>query len=130
MIGSIRNNPADVHELLELPERVFPLVGLCLGYPDHDPMVKPRLPEKAVIHNEKYNDAQFDESIREYDKIIRATGLYDGPRRKAAPLDDRVISDDDYSWSEHSARRAASKNPKATREGLRAYLESKGFRFD
>jgi|WetSurMetagenome_2_1015567.scaffolds.fasta_scaffold76939_1 nitroreductase len=130
MIGSIRNNPAEVSGLLELPDRVFPLVGLCLGYPDQDPMIKPRLPEKAVIHHEKYDDIHFEPTIKEYDKIIQATGLYDGPKRKAAPLDDRIISDIDYSWSEHSARRAASKDPKATRAGLKAFLESRGFHFD
>ena len=130
MIGSIRNNPADVSKLLELPKRVFPLMGLCLGYPDQDPMIKPRLPEQAVIHHEKYDDTQYENSIKEYDPIIRATGLYDGPRRKGAPIDERIVPDEDYSWSEHTARRAASKNPKATREGLKAFLESQGFRFE
>ena len=32
-IGGIRNNPAEVSALLELPEQVYPVFGLCLGYP-------------------------------------------------------------------------------------------------
>lgn len=43
-IGGIRNNPQEVSNLLKLPEHVYPVFGLCLGYPDQQPEVKPRLP--------------------------------------------------------------------------------------
>ena len=33
-IGGIRNDPATVAELLELPDQVFPAFGMCLGWPD------------------------------------------------------------------------------------------------
>jgi len=32
MIGGIRNNPDKVCELLKLPRKVFPLMGICLGW--------------------------------------------------------------------------------------------------
>lgn len=32
-IGGVRRNTAGVIELLDLPEYVFPVVGLCVGYP-------------------------------------------------------------------------------------------------
>ncbi|MGB1106796.1 MAG: oxygen-insensitive NADPH nitroreductase, partial [Candidatus Puniceispirillaceae bacterium] len=43
-IGALRNDPARVTELLDLPQQVYPVFGLCLGFPDQDPEVKPRLP--------------------------------------------------------------------------------------
>ncbi|MEZ5227825.1 MAG: NADPH-dependent oxidoreductase [Acidimicrobiales bacterium] len=42
--GGIRNDPAQVTELLRLPQQVYPLFGLCIGWPDQDPELKPRLP--------------------------------------------------------------------------------------
>lgn len=54
-IGGIRRNTAKVIELLELPEYVFPVVGLCVGYPAEELPKKPRLPQQAVFHEERYN---------------------------------------------------------------------------
>ncbi len=71
-IGAVRREPMEIIELLELPKYVYPVLGMCIGIPDEKPMKKPRLPEKAVIHNEKYNKDlndlvdQYDETIREY----------------------------------------------------------------
>jgi len=130
MIGGIRNNPDKVCELLRLPQKVFPLMGMCMGYPDHDPMIKPRQPAGAVIHNEYYNDKNFEKLIAEYDQIIKATGLYDGPRRKVASPDGREIPDGDYSWSEHTSRRMASQNPKTLRAHMKKFLLDRGFEMD
>jgi len=127
MIGGIRNNPNQVCELLKLPLKVFPLMGICLGYPDHDPMVKPRMLSEMVVHHEEYSDDNFEVLLAEYDKIIQATGLYRGANRKVASPDSREIPDDDYSWSEHSSRRAASKDLKTLRTHMRDFLDRRGF---
>ena len=72
-IGGLRNNPAEVSELLGLPEQVYPAFGLCLGYPAQDPEVKPRLAVDAVLMQEVYDaDAQsahvaaYDEALSKY----------------------------------------------------------------
>lgn len=72
-IGGIRNNPREVSDLLKLPEGVYPVFGLCLGYPDQHPEVKPRLPLSVIVKNEVYDDsadqapiAAYDEQVREY----------------------------------------------------------------
>ncbi len=127
MIGGIRDNPDQVCELLKLPEKVFPLMGICLGWPDQEPMVKPRLPEPAVVHREEYNHSEFDRLIAEYDSLIKATGLYDGPRRKVQLPDGREISDDHYSWSEHTSRRMTTTDPKALRSHMRQFLIDRKF---
>lgn len=71
-IGGIRNSPQSVSDLLALPDQVYPLFGLCLGYPDHNPDVKPRLPLSVVLKEESYQDAGDIEGIRIYDEQIRA----------------------------------------------------------
>jgi nitroreductase len=130
MIGGIRNNPDKVSTLLKLPQKVFPLVGMCIGYPDHEGAVKPRLLPEIVIHHEEYNDDNSEKLIGEYDRIMKATGLYGEPRRRVASPDGRVIPDDEYSWTEHSARRAASTNPAVLRAHMRRFLDERGFKFE
>jgi nitroreductase len=127
MIGAVRNNPDPVCLLLEIPDKVFPLMGICLGYPDTRPMIKPRLLPELVIHRERYEDSRFLELIKKYDDLIKSTGLYDGPNRKVAPIDNRDVPDSDYSWTEHSARRVASDNPAVTRAHMLSFLKSRGF---
>ncbi len=70
-IGGIRNDPAQVAELLRLPKGVYPVFGLCLGYPDQDPEVKPRLPLSVILKEEVYNEEGDREAISEYDENIR-----------------------------------------------------------
>lgn len=55
-IGGIRNKPAEVAVELNLPPKVFPLVGLAIGRPDPErpASVKPRLPQEAVLFREHY----------------------------------------------------------------------------
>lgn len=130
MIGGIRNNPDKVSELLKLPQKVFPLVGMCIGYPDHHGAIKPRLLPQIAIHNEEYSDENFERLIGEYDRIMKATGLYSEPRRRVASPDGRVIPDDEYSWTEHSARRAASTDSRVLRAHMRRFLDSRGFGLD
>ena len=43
-VGGIRNNPQGVTDLLDLPQHVIPLFGMCIGVPDQDPTLRPRLP--------------------------------------------------------------------------------------
>lgn len=71
-IGGIRNKIAAVADLLNLPDLVYPVFGLCLGYPDQNPEVKPRLPLKVVLRQNRYDDVGNDkELIGEYDQRVR-----------------------------------------------------------
>ncbi len=70
-IGGIRNNPGPVSELLQLPKGVYPVFGLCLGYPDQDPECKPRLPLSVIVKQEVYNEEGDKEVIEAYDEAIR-----------------------------------------------------------
>ncbi len=71
-IGGIRNNLEKVCEVLNTPDRVIPLFGMCVGYPEQDPDVKPRLPMENIYHEDGYNldEAQYKEQLEEYNKIL------------------------------------------------------------
>ena len=71
-IGGIRNDPQQVADLLELPDQVYPVFGLCLGWPDQDPMLKPRLPLALTLKEERYETANEQELIAEYDETLRS----------------------------------------------------------
>lgn len=79
-IGGVRNNPDEMIKLLNLPEYVYPMVGLCLGYANEDsiPDKKPRFPQDAVVHTETYkHDLSdllngYDETIKDY--MTKRTG--------------------------------------------------------
>ncbi|WP_370298600.1 oxygen-insensitive NADPH nitroreductase [Pontibacterium sp.] len=70
-IGGLRNNIAEVADLLELPDLVYPVFGMCLGYPDQNPEVKPRLPVNVVLKQEVYDDTGDQEHIAAYDGHVR-----------------------------------------------------------
>jgi nitroreductase len=70
-IGGLRNKIEAVSELLELPELVYPVFGLCLGHPDQNPEVKPRLPLDVVLKQDRYDDSQDAERIAAYDDSVR-----------------------------------------------------------
>ena len=71
-IGGIRNNPGKVCDLLHIPEKAYPVFGLCLGYPDHAPPVKPRLPVEAILESERYNRENEDGCLQAYDRVANA----------------------------------------------------------
>src|SRR5690625_2483246 len=59
-IGSIRYNPEQISELVNLPDQVFPLFGMTVGVPAIKHEVKPRLPVEAVFHEDNYNTNQLE----------------------------------------------------------------------
>jgi FMN reductase (NADPH) len=119
-IGSIRNNTQAVIELLELPQLVFPVTGMTVGWPAAEPLVRPRLDLSAVLHWEQYGDADLDEALAEYDHEMAGTGIYGG---RQVPVPGKPAVMEDYGWTEHSARRVAQ----AMRTDLRGVLERQGF---
>ena len=70
-IGAVRNDPQTVSELLELPDDVYPVFGLCIGHPDQNPEVKPRLPIEVVLKEETYDDSGDPDRIAAYDEEMR-----------------------------------------------------------
>lgn len=108
-IGGIRNRIAEVSELLKLPSEVYPVFGLCIGYPDQNPGVKERLPNELLVHQEVYQEG--DEAILEaYDARIKDYYLA------------RTRGKVNTSWSEG----VAEKLSKEMRPHMHDYLSKRG----
>jgi nitroreductase len=73
-VGAIRNRPDEVAAELGLPEHTVAAFGLAVGSPDPDENagVKPRLPQAAVLHHERYDAAAADAHIPVYDGRLSA----------------------------------------------------------
>lgn len=119
-IGAIRNNPAEVIELLDLPRLTFPIAGMTLGWPAAKPNVKPRLATSAILHWESYDPGRDEEALFDYDRVMAETGIYRG-RQVPVPGGDGAT--EDYGWMEHSARRVSQ----AQRTGLGEVIRRQGF---
>ena len=70
-IGAIRINPIEITKILNLPKYCIPIVGLCIGYPDDDPALKPRFPPKAVCFENTYSTENAKAGVDEYDEIFK-----------------------------------------------------------
>lgn len=93
MIGGIRNEPAEVASLLNLPRYVFPVMGLCLGYPAEKPGLKPRLPQITIAHSESYQTEHLQEELKKYNEI---TAEYYTKRTNGKVTDGWVKKMSDY----------------------------------
>ncbi len=63
-LGTTAYNAPQIAEILELPERVVPVITVALGYPASEPQKSDRIPASAFIHDEVYKD-YTPESIKE-----------------------------------------------------------------
>jgi len=115
-IGAIRNNPADVVTELALPGLVFPITGMCLGYPSESPAPKPRLPLPAVLHRERYEHEEMDEQLEAYDEEIAGLEMFR-----------HLETGEVYGWMARAARRMAYSDPKRLRVDVGRVLREQGF---
>jgi FMN reductase (NADPH) len=119
-IGAIRNHPAEVIELLDLPQLVFPVSGMTLGWPASEAFLRPRLPLEAILHWEHYDSSGEPEVLEAYDQAMIETGIYQG---RQVPVPGAEGEMEDYGWQEHSARRMS----RPVRKDLRQVLADQGY---
>lgn len=55
-LGTTTYNPQMIIDTLQLPELVFPVTTITVGYPDGIPEQVDRLPLEATVHPEVYHD--------------------------------------------------------------------------
>lgn len=109
-VGGLRNAPDQVSDLLGLPERVYPVFGLCLGWPDQDPEQKPRLSKKLVYFEDQYQDPDIQD-LETYDEVVKAYYI----KRTKGKID--------HSWTEQMSEKLG----KETRPHMLKYLNNKKF---
>lgn len=91
-IGGLRRNPQTFVDLLNLPEYVFPISGLVVGYPRSVPGQKPRLPLKATLQKEQYDTKIQKEIIDQFDQTI------------SSYMSERTKGEDSSDWSSKIAQ--------------------------
>jgi nitroreductase len=71
-VGGVRNDSERVCELLDLPAYATPVSGLCIGYAAAAGKVKPRLPQAAILHHQRYHADAWRPFVGAYDEAMRA----------------------------------------------------------
>jgi nitroreductase/FMN reductase [NAD(P)H] len=117
-ISAVRNQPEATSRLLDLPAGVFPVAGLCVGYPAEEGRITPRLSLQVTVHTDRYDEAGLKEKIEAYDRRRDTALPY---RRQRNP--ERFGKADFYGWSEDKARQYAVPE----REDFGAFIRSQGF---
>lgn len=122
-ISVIRNEIDKVAAILSLPDLVFPVAGLCLGYPSGDGPVSLRLPRRATTYRDAYDDSALPAALDDYDRRRDARhSIPKDQQRQNAEFGEAAF----YGWSEDKARQAA----KAEGAAFPPYLRSHGFTLD
>lgn len=113
MVGGTINGAAEVAGLLGLPNRVIPILGLAVGWPDQPPEpVRPRLPRPMAFHHNRYDATAESEAkfLAEHDREILERGYYNGRRIDWSDIGmpgEDPVPNDAYGWQEHAARKQA-----------------------
>lgn len=93
-IGAVRMNINELSDLLELPEYVVPLVGLCIGHPAGEkPQPKPKLPKEVVMSENRYRPLESEE-LEAFDNRMKE---YYQNRTSTAPFTATKVK----GWSDH-----------------------------
>lgn len=119
-ISVIRNHAQTVSDLLALPQHVFPVAGLALGWPAQEGEISLRLPLAGTVHVDRFHDTT-PEMVDAYDR--RRAALQPYRRQRFA---DVYGTTPDYGWSEDKARQYS----KPERADFGAFVRHKGFRLD
>lgn len=114
-IGGIRNQMDKVAQLLDLPPRVAPVFGMCLGTADpaRPTSIKPRPPQSVVLHRNRYDRQAALPGLQHYDDVMQR--FY---RSQSMPAD---------SWILRSLGRVATPASLTGRDRLREMLQHMGF---
>lgn len=110
-IGGIRNDPETVCTLLKIPDQVYPVFGMCLGYPDEKQEQKPRLPLDMVLKENYYKEDR--EQLTKYNEIC------------SRYYQNRSSGSREETWTGQISKMMS----KPARPHMKAFLEKRGFEF-
>lgn len=100
-ISVVRNHVEKLAALLELPPGVFPVAGLCVGYPLQPGWISPRLPPAITVHTDRYDDRDLPAQLEAYDR--RREARHATPKESQRYVE-RFGYTEPYGWSEDKAR--------------------------
>jgi len=112
MLGGVLNGSLEIAELLRLPPRVVPLVGLSVGRPQggHWPAPRARLPLPLLVQHEQWTlDADAERALlAAHDAATRERGDFEGRRIPWAAMGlggEDPVPEGEYGWLEHTGRK-------------------------
>jgi nitroreductase/FMN reductase [NAD(P)H] len=120
-ISAIRNHAARVSDMLGLPDHVFPVAGLTLGWPAAEATISLRLPLDVTVHKDRFSEDGLRQHIDAYD--ARRAEVQPYPRQRYA---DEYGTQTLYGWSEEKARYYS----KPERADFGAFIRARGFCLD
>ena len=120
-ISEVRTHIDRLTELLALPAGVFPIAGLCVGWPEREGFVSMRLPPALAVHEDVYDATGVEEKIDAYDR--RRDARYRIPAERQREVERFGIADF-YGWSEDKARQYS----RPARPGFRELSPPPGLR--
>jgi nitroreductase len=120
-ISELRNHAQAVSARLGLPDWVFPIAGLTLGWPEAFEPFSPRLALTATVHEGRYDAGRADQELDAYDE----RRIRDRPYRRQRQVE-RFGEAERYGWTEDKARQYSDPQ----RADFGAFVRSKRFRMD
>ena len=118
-ISHLRYYMEAVAEILALPDKVFPIAGLCLGYPAQQGFISMRLAPDATVHQDRYDDSGMMAAVDAYDR--RRDARHSIKDKQKSP--ETFGTAEFYGWSEDKARQAMT----AEGAAFAAWLKAHGF---
>ena len=120
-VSVIRNHADEVSRLLGLPDHVFPVAGLGLGWPARENWVSLRLPLSHTVHRDRFREDGIRDAVDAYDARRHAVAPYRSQRDV-----ERFGEDPAYGWSEDKARQYA----RPERADWGRFVRAKGFKLE
>lgn len=109
-LGAAPYKARRIQKEYHLPQHVFPLVQLVMGYPAESFPPRPRYPLAFTLFEDEYpalTDDQVREAMAVMDEGYLAQGYYRKQNVKIVLEDDRqeTFTFENYSWTEHISRK-------------------------
>ena len=120
-ISVIRDHAATISKMLELPDKVVPIAGMCVGWPAETSGISARLSLDTTLHEERFDEGDLAKQVDAYDHRRDALRPYRN-QRDAKRFGHAAF----YGWSEDKARQYAD----PLRADFGAFVRAKGFRLD
>ena len=129
-MGNAPYRAEKIAEDYNLPQRVFPMVQLVMGYPAEDPPPRPRYPLDFTLFEDEYpelDNTTIRKAMKEMDEGYLNQDYYRKLKAKIPLRIDReeTFTYENYSWTEHICRKWGQWHPSP--EILLGQLEKRGF---
>jgi len=119
-VSEIRNQVQLLSDELELPQHVFPVAGLCVGWPQQKSRISMRLPLATTVMVDRYDDEDLFTEVADYDR--RREKIEQTPDAQQRFVEDLGVAEN-YGWSENRSRQYS----RTARDDFGSYIRRQGF---